>query len=46
MSTIRMFAFVAVVLITAFSFHIMAYGFSVPQHAPAWVAASAQATGD
>jgi hypothetical protein len=46
MSTIRMFAFVAAVLITALLFRVMAYGFTVPQHDPARVAASAQATGD
>jgi len=46
MNTIRMFAFVAAVLITAFFFRVIADGFTVPQHAPARVAASAQATGD
>jgi hypothetical protein len=46
MSTLRMLAFVAAVLITGFFFRVMAYGFTVPQPAPARAAASAHATGD
>jgi hypothetical protein len=44
MSAIRMLAFVAAVLITAFFFSVMADGFTVPQHAQVRVATSAQAT--
>jgi hypothetical protein len=46
MNTLRMFAFVAAVLITAFLFRVMAYESTVPQHPATQVAASAQATGD
>jgi len=46
MTTIRMFAFVAAVLITASFFGVMADAFTAPQHAADRVAASAQATGD
>ena len=35
MSTIRMFAFVAAVLITAFFFRVIAYELTAPQHAEA-----------
>jgi hypothetical protein len=43
MTTIRMFAFVAAVLITASFFGVMADAFTAPQHAQDQVAASAQA---
>jgi hypothetical protein len=46
MNTIRVFAFVAAVLITAFFFRVMAEGFTLPQDASARVAASAPAAGD
>jgi hypothetical protein len=45
MNTIRMFAFVGAVLITASFFGVMADAFTAPQHAPERVTASAQATG-
>jgi hypothetical protein len=32
MTTIRMFAFIAAVLVTAFLFRVFAYGLSAPQH--------------
>lgn len=46
MNTIRMFAFVAAVLITASFFRVMADAFTSPQQAATPVAASAPATGE
>ena len=46
MNTIRMFAFVSAVLITAFLFRVFAYGLTVPQHAVDGTAVSTQAAAD
>ena len=54
MNTIRMFAFVSAVLITAFLFRVIAYDLTEPQHAEAGssqpavarASASSQSSGD
>ena len=46
MNTIRMFAFVAAVLITALLFRAIGYGLTVPQNAVVSTSARPQATAD
>jgi hypothetical protein len=47
MTTLRMFAFAAAVLITAFLLRVFAYGLTAPQHAAAVrTSASSQSSAD